>query len=295
EHLAIIKEDSPNDGTIFLRNGHYENGASELLEAVFTLKQSASAKGAISKKAIGSLLGEALFLCSDGIFAITSNNASSQKSVQNRSWFVDRLLTREQNLSNAVCTEWNGLFLVCVNSHCYVLDGKQNKAYLQKSYTDYVYECFYWDNIPAVCFLQLGSSLYFGTSDGRICRFNTDRTGMNRFSDCNKPIKSVWTTKNDDDGDFTRYKSLQKQGCTLILKPYSKSSCSVNICTDGVNNIEVTNLSCDTAASNKVISINKKVKNYVSVQIAVSNANLDEGMGVLGITKRYTKGKNVKV
>ncbi len=107
--------------------------------------------GAISRRGFGNLRGEPLFLSRQGVFAVTSNIVTSEKMVQNRSYFVDPRLTAEDSLEQAAAVEWNGYFIVCVNAGCYVLDGRQNKTYKQQN-GDYVYECYHWSDIPRPAF-----------------------------------------------------------------------------------------------------------------------------------------------
>ena len=69
------------------------------------------------------------------------------------------------------------------------LDGK-NKSYKERSIAsyDYNYECYYWTNIPAISLLSVKGDLYFGTADGRICKFNTDKDKMDRYNDDGKQL-----------------------------------------------------------------------------------------------------------
>ena len=46
--------------------------------------------------------------------------------------------------------------------------------------------------------------------------------------------------------------------------------------------------------SPQVVMFNRKVKKYITLQIIVKNDTINEGFGVFGIIKRYTKGSYVK-
>ena len=74
--------------------------------------------------------------------------------------------------------------------------------------------------------------LYFGTADGKICKFNTDIEDMSRYSDDGAAISAVWATKYDDDGTPAVLKTLLKRGCCVTIKPYTRSSAEVYIRAD---------------------------------------------------------------
>ncbi|MBQ2697488.1 MAG: hypothetical protein IJF59_02335, partial [Clostridia bacterium] len=234
EDLAILKEDNAQDATIFLR------GAVEGEEgAVFPIRQGVSGVGALSYRSCGSVRDEPLFLSRQGVFSIVSSAITTQRSLQNRSYFIDPVLCREAKLEEAVAVNWEGRYLLAVNGTCYVLDGNQRKAYRSQSVDDYVYECYHWQNIPARCFLAVGQDLYFGTEDGRVCRFNNDQEGVLKYHDDGAAIPCEWSTKADDDGDFLRQKRLLPRGVAVQIKPYTRGSVSVLLRSEYENEREV--------------------------------------------------------
>lgn len=308
EYLAIVKEDNNQDSTIFLRSAKLDTVAGET-KTTFPVKQGVVGVGAISRRGFANLKDEPLFLSRSGVYGITSNVITAERTVQNRSYFVDSQLTKENNLSEAVCAEWDGLFLVCVNSRCYILDGRQNKSYKPQSNGDYVYECYHWENIPAVCFMEYRGTLYFGTAEGKICRFNSDMTKMDKYSDDGEAITCYWSTKADDDGDFMSRKTMLKKGSGLMIKPYTRSHCKILIRTDkdfekeirsaymdifDWEDIDFNRFSFNTNDGPQVVPFLAKVKKYITMQIIVKNDGLNEGFGVFGIIKRYTTGNYVK-
>lgn len=325
EYLAVIKEDNSQDSTIFLRRYELDTETKQttvgdvtakysIVNATFPLKQGVTGVGAISKYCFANLMDEPLFFSRTGVYGVTSSTVTGERSVQNRSYFVDALLTKEPGLQNAVATEWNGYYVLCVNDHCYVLDGKQNKSYKAQSNGDYVYECYYWEDIPARVFLERQGTLFFGAEDGRICRFNNDETSSKKYSDRNSdedvmPIKAMWSTKADDDGDFMLRKTIVKKGCGVMVKPYARSSATIAIQTEkdfgrvvrrstvdvfDFNDLDFTRFSFNTNDGPQVIPLNTKVKKYITAQIIIKNEELNEGFGIYGIIKRFTVGNFVK-
>lgn len=309
-YQAIIKEDNGQDSTIYLRSAALdENG-----DAAFPVAQGVSGVGAIAKGAIGLINDEPVFLSSSGLYGLTSNIITAERMVQNRSYYVDALLTKEPDLENTVSCSWRGYFLLCVNNRCYVIDGRQPKTYWQRSNGEFVYECHFWTNIPASCFLVRRTSgdeqLWFGTTDGRICRFNSDREGMDRYSDDGAAIMARWSTAADDDGDPTVQKTMLKQGCAVTLKPYPRSSSKIFFRTDrdaaqreirgglmdifdfGAVDFSRWSFNCNDGAGE--VFFRQKVKKYKRLQIAVVNDAVDEGFGIVAITKHFVTGNFAK-
>lgn len=306
KYQMILKEDNQQDSTVFQRYGTLNDDGS----VTFSVEQGVAGIGAISKRCFGMLADEPLFLSRQGIQAITSNNILAERTIRNRSFFVDSYLTKETNLQNAVACEWNGFYVLCINGAAYVLDGK-NKSYKERSIAsyDYNYECYYWTNIPAVCLLSVAGELYFGTEDGRICKFNTDIETMSKYSDDGKAIVASWSTLNDDDDAPHLYKSMTKKGCLVTIKPYTRSSGTIYVCKDGNprqflrsgtmdildwDDIDFDRFTFNTNDSPQDIFFKKKVKKYKRLQIIVENDALNEGFGVLQIVKTFTVGNYAK-
>lgn len=310
EYLAIIKEDNGQDSTVYLRSA----GLSSEGEAVFPLKQSIAGVGAVATRGMGNILDEQLFLARTGVYAITSNLVTAERIVQNRSFFIDPRLTKEPGLERAAAVSWKGMYLLGVNGHVYLLDGRQDKTYRAKSQGEYVYECYYWENVPAACWMNLkhgaGEALYFGTADGRVCRFNDDIETMERYNDDGAAIVACWATKADDDGDVTLLKTMIKKGNSVTIKPYTRSSARVCFRTEqdpveweaaydqmdvfDWEDIDFSRFTFDANDAPREVLFRTKVKKYKRLQIIVKNDAVNEGFGVFGITKHYVVGNFAK-
>ena len=306
KYQMILKEDNQQDSTVFQRYGILNDDGS----VTFSVEQGVAGIGAVSKYCFGMLADEPLFLSRQGIQAITSNNILAERTIRNRSFFVDSYLTKEPNLQNAVACEWNGFYVLCINGVAYVLDGK-NKSYKERSTAsyDYNYECYYWTNIPAICLLSVAGELYFGTEDGKICKFNTDIELLTKYNDDGKPIIASWATLNDDDDAPHLYKSMTKKGCLVTIKPYTRSSGTIYVCKDGNprqflrngtmdildwDDVDFDRFTFNTNDSPQDIFFKKKIKKYKRLQIIVENDALNEGFGVLQIVKTFTVGNYAK-
>lgn len=309
EYLAIIKEDNGQDSTVFLRGGDLdENG-----EAKFWVKPCLSGAGAVSRFGFGNIGDDQLILTGGGVYALTTNSLTAERIVQNRSWYVDPKLTTE-DLSQAVSCSYDGSFLVFVGGKVYGLDGRQQRSYPSRNDTAFLYECFYWENVPARCVMRALSvgreNLFFGTEDGRICRFNTDVYGMGRYNDDGAAIEAVWSTRMDDDGDPMVLKTLLKKGNAVTIKPYTRSSAKILFRTDkdavgwdvasgemdifDWSDIDFSRFTFNTNDGPAEIPFNRKVKNYKRLQIIVKNDKVNEGFGVYAIVKHYVTGNFAK-
>lgn len=309
EYLAIIKEDNGQDSTVFIRSG----ALSETGEAIWSMKPCLSGAGAVTRFGFGNIDDEQLYLTGAGVYALTTNSLTSEKIVQNRSGRVDPKLTKE-NLSDAVCITFDNSFMVFVNGNVYVLDGKRQKSYATRADTAFLYECYFWNSIPARVVMKITENgreeLYFGTDNGDICRFNTDIDDLHRFNDNGDPINAVWSTKADDDGDPMILKTLIKKGNAVTLKPFYRSSAVISFRTDkdavawegasgtvdifNWEDIDFERFTFDSNDGPSEIPLNRKIKNYKRLQIVVSNNEVNEGFGVYGIVKHFVTGNFAK-
>ena len=187
--IAVLKEPSLTESTIFLIL--YEQATDQKIDFngeqytetrdMYKVKHGFSGVGSLTADSVFSLSDEPLFLSQKGIMGMVASAINSTNSLKNRSGYLDPKLLKETNLSNAVATVHDNYYILVVNGHAYVLDARQ-KSSDYKGNTSYLYESYYWDNIPASCIASDGEILWFGTADGRLCRFkNSDR--MDDYSD----------------------------------------------------------------------------------------------------------------
>lgn len=313
-YLAIIKSDTNIETTVYLAYGQTVSG-----QTYFAVKPTMGGAGGIALKTFATLGDDPLFLTRNGVFAITNVFATTDNVLRNRSYYVDKRLIEEENLEKACAVVWKRYYILCVNNHAYVLDGRQ-KASDNNNTTNYSYECYYWENIPATCFSVYENELWFGTSDGCLCKFNTDIEDRTAYCDNGTltvntdGVKTVtggvaipcrWSTPLDDDGIPQYFKTLNKKGSLLTLLPYDRTSAEVTLIADGEREYPLGIFYADifswspvdfdrfTFSSNETAQddfFRKKVKKYKRLQIVVENTAIYEPFGILKITKTYTIG-----
>ena len=311
--LTIVKADNEQDAEVFLRTAQMEDDGT----VIFPIQQGIKGVGAISKYAFATLRDDPLFLAREGVFAIASTSVQLERTVQDRSYFVNPVLTTEAGLSEAVAAVWNGYYILCVNGRAYVADSRKRTAqsgtgasYSESgSYVQYSYEWYYWQNIPARVIREYEGELYFGTADGYICKFNTDISTMAKYNDDGAPILARWATKMDDYGSIVRRKTLTKKGCGVMIKPYTRSSVTVYTSTDRTHeariqyaamdildfsDIDFSRFTFNTLDTPQVVPFNKKVKKFIVLQLIFENNVKDEGFGIYGVQTQFAIGGYVK-
>ena len=162
--LLVIKKDNRQEGTIWHHVGTITNNV-----AAFPLKEGVPGYGAVARYSAANLNDDPLYLSPRGVYAPTTTyyNNMQVRQLFCRSRRVNPKLTKEHGLEEAVAATWRGWYVLVVDGRAYVADGNQDKS-------DNGYEWYYWINIPARVLRADRQTLYFGTADGRVCKFNDD-------------------------------------------------------------------------------------------------------------------------
>ena len=289
--LAIIKEDNERDATVYMRSAQLTDDN----DVIFPVRQGQQGFGAISKYAICSLRDDPLFLAKEGVFAIEGTDASQERNVPNRSFYIDGKLQKEAT-NEAVACAWGNYFLLCIPSlnKCYVADARN----LDSRGGSFVYNWCVWDNIPATILRVIGDRLYFGTHDGKLCVFNTEWEGMEMYSDGatyntttrayenGEKIRAFYTTKRDHLAAVDFKKTMLNDGGVITLRPHERSSAQILVKTEK-GELFIDDIQTDSDEPSVVIPIRKRMKNFDSIQTTVENDRLNEGLAILNIQYRY--------
>lgn len=304
--LVIVKEHNAQEYTVWHQSGELLSGV-----AAFPLRPGVAGIGAVAKRGAQQLLDDAMFLTPRGVFARVNSVALAkvEQGVKCRSNRINRDILSRTDLKDAVSVVWDGYFILCfpATGECFVADSNQPQS-------NGGYEWYYWKNIPARVFAQETGVLWFGTSDGRLCRLNndvTDKEGniqMDAYNDDGQPIEWAWATKMDDFGNIGMFKNLTKRGCVIQFKTAVQSSCDIYLRTEkdfgvkkrseSLRQLDFEQLDFEkwtfNTLPNNIRSLKSKVKKFQQLQVILKGKELDEAFGVLEIVLRATAGNPVK-
>ncbi len=284
-------------------------------ERAYAVKPTTSGTGAISERAFATLTDEPLFLARTGVYGISNLFTGSKNIIRNRSRFLDKKLCAEKDLHKAVATEWNRYYVLAINGHCYLLDGRQTTGDITQN-TNYLFEGYYWENVPAQCIESFKGELWF-SSENKLCKFNTDLSEDFAYSDGlidkgdsydeseKVAIHARWSTLIDTDGSPQKFKTLNKRGTVVNLIPYDHTSVSIWYSKDGETEIKIgdfnlsrfnwkpidfLNFTFVSSNAPQDAYTNKKIKKYKTLQFIFENNVIDEPFGVLNFIKTFVMG-----
>lgn len=205
DRLATHKDDQADGRNVVIRQGDLVDS-----EAVFPVVNTLQGQGAVATYSFAYLVNEPLFLTKLGVYAITAQDITGEKYAQNRSFFVNGKLLKEENLQEAFAFVYKDLYWLCINGVAYILDGLQ-PLQTDKSmpYSTRQYAAFYRTNVPARVMWEREGQLFFGSPDGRICQFYDDPASQLSYNDDGQPIYCCWETPDFSGKLFYKNKTFR--------------------------------------------------------------------------------------
>ncbi len=295
----IILKECGDDAGQYLRTSSFDGEK----EQIFPIQQGSAGIGAVSSRAMGILEDEPLFLSDTGVYACGKTQVKQELALQRRSRRIDRHLTAQPGLKEAAAIAFGGKFYLSVGGRCYVADSRQK---YRDDAAGTSYEWYYWDNIPARCFLEWENRLYFGTADGRLCRFCLPQeTGA--YLDDGDAIDAWWKTPMLHFGSHTVYKNIRNVAVTAM--PYARSGMSVYYSSDeewmrlvyqgnidlfSWENLDFSRFSFRSIPAPFARFTGERSRHITVFQVTVRNAQPDEPFGLLGLQIDYTIGGGVR-
>lgn len=302
--LAAHKDDYEPDRNIILRSGNLVEN-----EAAFPIYNTMKGPGAAARDSFAYLQNEPVFLTSAGIYAIAASDINAERYSQDRSYYLNGRLLQEPNLKDACACVYNDMYWLCVNGHAYVLDGLQNLG-LTKSepYSNRQYVAFYCTNIPARLLFVKDGALWFGTDDGRVCRFYTDETSHLSYSDDGAAISASWQTPYVSGSNFYKTKTFKHLAVQLV----NAASAGVKISAiakgewktikeflTGVSyfsysRLVYSHLCYSNDTSPKTFHTKLRIKRVDKCSFRFTNDMLHESFGIVQASIEYVEGGNYK-
>lgn len=183
--LVIFKEEYMNEPGLFYRTGttqiEYDSaGVISDVYGIFPVVAGTMGEALINRHALANFGDDALMLSRNGVYGIVlgENSRTTERYTRERSRPINEKL-KNNNLEGAAAIVYQNKYFLAVDDACYIADGRFTFRTSDSLDGAFNYEWWYWDNIPAHVFAVYDNELYFGTADGRLCRFDeeyTDRT-----------------------------------------------------------------------------------------------------------------------
>ena len=220
-YLATHKDKFERDQNIILREGDMIDS-----EPSFRIINTLQGAGAVAPYSFAYLSTEPIFLTEQGVFAVTAQDITGEKYAQDRSFFLNGALLKEENLQDAYACVFNDMYWLCLNDKAYILDGLQSiRTDRSDPYATRQYAGFYRENLPARVMWEDGGRLFFGTEDGKVCRFFNDKYANSSYNDNGEPIIASWETPDINGQVFFKNKTLRH----IAIKLDSSIATSVKI------------------------------------------------------------------
>lgn len=305
DRLAVHKSDAEEGRNVILRKGEIEGD-----EAVFPIIGTLSGRGALGSHAFGYLGSEPLFLTDIGIMAITAADLTGEKYSQSRSYYIDNVLTAEKNLADAFAYVWRDFYLISTGTgRVYLLDGLQKSYDKNSPYSNFQYECYYWENVPARVFWEDGEGrLCFGDAEGRVFRFYDDVTSQKSYNDNGEAISARWDTPELSGKLFYKNKTFRR--VDFVLAPAIATGATVFAQVKGVwseifdsgasamyfdfTHINWERINFSTDDTPRTMGGKIRIKKVDKVAFSLRNERINEPFGIYSLAFEYTESGNYK-
>lgn len=293
ESQVVVKSGGAQEATSYLRTYMMADDGS----ALYPLKQGAQGEGAISSRCFAVLNDLPLYLSARGVQGVYGTAVTEQRTIRSVSDAIVPKLSQETDLQSACAVVFEGKYYLAVNGHIYVADGSLTEENGDPAW-------FFWVNVPAQCLAVLNGQLWFGTADGRLCRFAKSEE-EHAYLDDMAAIAAYWRTPTLPLSDWSRFKTVRDVIPTLM--PHSRSGATVqyenengaqlalsrNMDLFSFRTLDFSRFSfrCIPGA----VTYRTRWKQHRSPLFAVriGNDRPDEPFGLLALTIRWTQGQTV--
>ncbi len=178
--LLVFKEKNGSDASIYYVSGTDESQEDYKGDIEFITKFTKYA-GNVSdtiyaKYATASLNGDNLILTKNGVkgLELYDNITTNAYRVRERDRNIRNKLLKQPGLENACAIVFKDKYYLSMDGVVYICDSKFTFAASDDVSGNYNYEWWYYTNVDARVWCEIDNSLFFGTHDGKICKFTED-------------------------------------------------------------------------------------------------------------------------
>ena len=307
-YLGTFKRETDHENSLILREGvvnFLEDGS---VETVFKTVNTLQGEGMVSPYTIGYLEGEPLYLSKKGIFAVTASDGTDNRYGQNRSYYLNGKLEDEQDIEDSHSTVFNNMYIMALNNQLYILDGLQPSYSENEPYSTKQYSAFHCDSVPATSIWSDEDDLYFGTADGKICKFYKDDEDIASYQDDGYPISASWETPDLDGYLFYKNKTFRyfamrlmkamRTSYKLYAEKYSVWTFIKEDDTTGrvfdFTKIDFNEFTFSTDWAEKLSHTKLRVKKVDKARFKVENTRLYQPFGIYDMALEYLENGNYK-
>lgn len=311
-YLAAHKDEMEQDLSIILREGDYVEDDEGIGHPSFKIINTLQGAGAIASNSFAYLCTEPLFLTRSGLYAVTAQDITGEKYAQSRSFYLNGKLTAEpfEKLQNSFATIFNDMYLLSVDhDRLYILDGLQPiRTDKSEPYATRQYVAFYCENLPIHYMWEKENRLFFGTQDGRICRFYKDKESQESYNDDGEAIPCQWETPDIDGNLFYKNKSLRY--IAIRVGAAIATSVEIWVMDRGIwkfvkkdntfgryfsfQHLMFSKVAFSGNKTQKISRTKVRVKRVDKYRLRFVNNELDEPFSLYNIANEYTESGNYK-
>lgn len=219
EYLILHGDSEGNSSVAYVKQSTLDDNG----ELVITNTPTTAQTGAIASKSFANLRDDALFLSDFGITSVIIDNFTNTQAMQDRGFYINKRLLNEPNLDKAISFVYDNKYFICVNSNVYIADPRK-KSTEKLSYSEqFQYDWYFWEGMDIQSVERFDDGLYFGTTDGRLCRFKKE-TDLHAYEDELIGTETTWSNATSyvlgqlvkDSGTPTKY--------YICIKPHTSDS-----------------------------------------------------------------------
>lgn len=199
DRLATYIADPKDGRSIAIRKAYLDDSGN----TSFPIEKYIQGEKAVPANGFVFMDSEQLFLTERGVYALTTEDISGEKYTQNRSFYINKVFCEEE-LLKAFCAKWKQFYVIAVGGKLYLLDSSQKSYQRGEPLSSFQYECYLWTGIDARILWEEDGELFFGDSEGNICKFTEGR-----YSDNGKAINAYWTIPDFSGGSFWKNKTVR--------------------------------------------------------------------------------------